>query len=188
MITLIVAILALAVPVWIDHQKEKNITQTMYYVPVSNNDIDLQKINTANCWTGSATVWRRDAFRCMHENFIYDPCFEVPFNSELISCPLTPYTGDVYFIAETDTVEGRHNNFEEVPPYPWFIKLVDNTECHMISGATNLIANNRMDYSCNKKETSWLLLPIEINNKGISNINCWNGKQIKKCDIKELWY
>ena len=182
----IIAILAIVIPILIDHQKEKQTTQIKYYVPESNQNLDLQKVEIAECWYGSVTVERIDAFRCMDGNYIYDPCFEVPFSNKLVSCPITPFSGDVYFTTETNTAKGKNDNFGETPSYPWFIKLMDDTECRMVSGATNLIANNRMDYSCNEEEDFWLLLPIEKDGRGISAINCWNGREIKKCQIKEI--
>jgi hypothetical protein len=42
-------------------------------------------IDRGDCWTTSIASRRRDAYRCMVRNIIYDPCFVL--NSRSVACP-----------------------------------------------------------------------------------------------------
>lgn len=54
-------------------------------VKYSANAIHATKIVKGSCWTSSIASPRADAFRCMSDNEIYDPCFKIDPTS--VGCP-----------------------------------------------------------------------------------------------------
>jgi hypothetical protein len=54
-------------------------------VKYSANAINAKKVVKGSCWTSSIASPRADAFRCMSDNEIYDPCFKIDPSS--VGCP-----------------------------------------------------------------------------------------------------
>ena len=54
-------------------------------VKYSANTINAKKVVKGSCWTSSIASPRSDAFRCMVDNEIYDPCFKIDPKS--VGCP-----------------------------------------------------------------------------------------------------
>ena len=186
-VVIVLTMLAILVPLVTDYVKTNNKTETTFYVPHLPSDTDTESLSTIECWNGSLSVPRADAYRCMtDDHIIYDPCFSVPLESGFVSCPEDPKSGDVFFKTDTTYAENKNDDFGKEPSHPWFIKLRDNSECRMITGVTYGIANNRMDYSCEPSGAS-LFLPAE-NRDGISYIKCLYKENMEECAIKEIWY
>jgi predicted secreted protein len=51
-------------------------TKVIHYVPPTSFDDDI-KVRTGFCWTTSVKAPRKDAWRCMVGNRIFDPCFSI---------------------------------------------------------------------------------------------------------------
>ncbi|MGH2832588.1 MAG: hypothetical protein ACRDK2_07415, partial [Solirubrobacteraceae bacterium] len=43
------------------------------------------------CWTGSGTIDRNDAWRCLVANNILDPCFSSAHAKGVVLCPIAPW-------------------------------------------------------------------------------------------------
>lgn len=194
----ILSIIAIAQPYIIDWVEEGRATKTFYYVPKEVSDNSLSTSSKIDCWTDSLATQRVDAFRCMQEDLIHDPCFDIPLDIDLVSCPNTPHEDDLYFIADKSNYKSVRDIFlgevittgdedAGMTGKPWFINLKDGTECRIVTGATSQIAGYRMDYMCDSDEIKWLLLPIERKTE-TDYINCWKGRSLQECAIKEIWY
>lgn len=170
-------------------------TNSYYFTAENRGKLEDEKnLERANCWITSLASNRHDAFRCMVVNTIYDPCFINAFdiNFKTIVYPIDVSGNNKYF--KVDSSEKIFNQkgetYGQIDKFPWYIKLSDNTECRFITGATNVIADMRIDYACyGDSNISYLLLPVsEVG--VLMKIGCYKDKDYKiaSCDIKEAWY
>ncbi len=60
-------------------------TASTTVVKYSPRNMKAQKMMDGNCWTSSIASTRKDAYRCMSGNSIYDPCFTIDRKS--VACP-----------------------------------------------------------------------------------------------------
>lgn len=183
-------LIAVLIPVIIFYLQRPSVdlkTETFYFAEQYNSSQDINKLPDINCWTHSASTNRSDAYRCMDSNYIYDPCFEPPFNHEIVICPNKPDNSDsLYFKIDSNGLPIEKDfDFDS---HPWFIKLYNGEDCRFVTGASPLIGGMRMDYTCNMDETNnFLLLPItQVGN--LMKIKCYIDNKIQECDIKEVWY
>jgi hypothetical protein len=122
-----------------------------------NPDLEVARTVTGSCFgSSSATPGRTDAWRCSDEDSrIYDPCFESPWVNQS-------------FVACTDSPDGRVIKFEIGDPLslprefqsdpkgglelgaPWVFDLVTGERCFPLGGATLVVADMRLNYSCGK--------------------------------------
>ncbi len=64
-------------------------TQVILFQPPVPADVE----EGGRCWTDSIAVNRAGAWRCMRENFIYDPCFAVAGQPRQVICGADPGQG-----------------------------------------------------------------------------------------------
>jgi hypothetical protein len=183
-------VLITALTYWSQYSKFTT-TNEFYYTDNLKENLPnyTSKLSEADCWINSISSNRPDAFRCVVNDRIFDPCFINPFYDSLLVCPTNPYKDRLYFKVNPDKLPRSETEKlgKNIDNYPWNIKLVDDTECSFETGATALIAGMRIDYSCNNKKYDGLLLPI-IKEDRLLKIKCYIGSKIENCDIKEVWY
>ncbi len=100
-----------------------------------------------SCFGSSNVTTRTDAYRCMSGNDIYDPCFFV--NQTQVLCPTSgPWTnrGLLLNVGTLPSTPGTQD--QGTKGQPWAIQLGSGTNCVAISGATNVIAGQRLGYDC----------------------------------------
>jgi hypothetical protein len=93
-------------------------------------------------------VSRNDAYRCTIANELYDPCFST--SASQVLCPTQgPWSNTGVLI---DTPGGLPSTAgikdTGTSGQPWAIELADGTKCLPISGASNVIANQRLNFDC----------------------------------------
>jgi hypothetical protein len=89
----------------------------------------ITRVLHGNCWTGSIAAPRRDAFRCMTGNQIYDPCFEQ--NAARAACPTDVIADRGIAIL----VSGFPQNPVSAPASAWALELQNHAVCGAITGA-----------------------------------------------------
>ena len=100
-----------------------------------------------SCFGSSNVTTRTDAYRCMSGNQIYDPCFFV--NQTQVLCPNSgPWTnrGLLLNVGTLPSAPGTQD--QGTNGQPWAIQLDTGTNCVAISGATDVIAGQRLGYDC----------------------------------------
>jgi serine/threonine protein kinase len=127
-------------------------TATKIFNPVNTSGalaVSVTKTQRGNCWTTSETAARTDAYRCMSGNNIYDPCFTAVQPGQAL-CPVDgPWSNSGVLLTHSGPVAGLTPNKDEgTRGPPWAIQLGDGTNCLAISGATSLIAGQRLGYGC----------------------------------------
>lgn len=70
---------------------------------------------------------------------------------------------------------------------PWYIILKNGQTCRLLTGATTVIANRRLDYGCSGGTYDSLYLPLKENGKELE-IGCSTQDRIESCSIEEVWY
>lgn len=172
---------------YIEFSEKHRVTKEFYYAS-ANSTVKESDLIEAKCWTMSVASFRTDAYRCMVNNEIHDPCFSLPLNHSVVSCPDYP-NDDKHYFKFIDTrdieTEQKHTSLTTDENLPWYIVLDSGVECSFITGATASIANLRMDYGCDND--MWLLLPIQTDNTPHS-IKCYKDSVVSDCEIDEVWY
>lgn len=109
---------------------------------------------TGSCWSTSNVINRVDAWRCITDNSIYDPCFSIPGNSQAVVCntsPLSDETGFKLNLTDSLPVPGPVPAIKSA----WAFELADGTNCSFVGGATAAFEGKRVDYSCSD---GWYIL------------------------------
>jgi len=126
-------------------------TATQIYSPANASGglaVSNPKTASGSCFTTSNVTARNDAYRCMTGNNIVDPCFFV--NQTQVLCPVDgPWanSGLLLNVGSLPSPPGSQN--QGTGGQPWAIQLPGGTNCLPISGATTVIAGQRLAYECN---------------------------------------
>lgn len=164
------------------------VTEEYYFAPNSFYLENSENLEAANCWSRSISVDRTDALRCVSDNIIHDPCFSFPNQRNVVTCPESPFGEELYFkVTYDEGFDANEKEYREKPDSPWFLILSDGSNCRFITGASTGVAGMRADYSCDSEAIKYLLLPID-ESRDTKTINCWTGRSIDQCKIKEIWY
>ena len=108
---------------------------------------------TGKCWTNSIAAPRPDAWRCMLENGIVDPCFESR-DRKFVVCNPNPAKDDPGFglkltqpLPKSD-IPDQSSAMEAAGG--WLVELADGTLCRPATGARGVIAGKIISYYCEK--------------------------------------
>lgn len=119
-------------------------TRVIHFTPGLPLPDDLE-VREGDCWRTSVAAPRKDAWRCMVGNEIFDPCFSV---------------GDSGYVAYYSSPRAAAPDFliRPVKPLPepelsagdgkvaWVIELADGTVTGLLTGATAVIDGKRLNY------------------------------------------
>jgi hypothetical protein len=164
-------------------------SDSFYYIPPYFERNDINNLDETDCWIGSISTNRSDAFRCSYKNDISDPCFQDPVDSSLVACPSSPSDKNPPMYKAKINSKYR-NNLEKNPEFnsPWYIIMHDGSKCRMITGASIIVADKRYDYQCMDGEIGSLLLPIKQKDEKMYISCTGDNRIIRNCLIKEAWY
>ena len=98
-----------------------------------------------SCWTGSVAVPRTDAWRCMVDNAILDPCFGSQ-DATAVICVRSPL--DASDSVQINLTEPLPQAQEPVEARPWFLELADGTTCAPLTGTLPPVPGERVIYGC----------------------------------------
>jgi hypothetical protein len=102
---------------------------------------------TGSCWSTSDVLNRVDAWRCTADNSIYDPCFSIPGNSQVVICNISPLSDSTGFkLNLTESLPAR--GIVSPQKSAWAFELADGTNCVFMGGATATFEGKRVNYSC----------------------------------------
>ena len=120
-------------------------TKVIHYVPPVPLPKDIE-IRLGDCWRTSLMAPRKDAWRCMVGDEIFDPCFSIE--------------GGKYVVYQNDPPSGTPDfliKLTEPLPKPelspgkknlaWMIELADGTIASLMGGATALVDGKRINYT-----------------------------------------
>ncbi len=120
---------------------------------------------SGDCWSTSLATVRRDAWRCMSGNTIYDPCFSPKSGAKMVVCPTDVFNHKLIVLTlakplpKLDSVDPTAKQLRPPDLEPWFLRLSDGTNCWFVVGATFSIGEHRANYECGER---WIIgYPIE---------------------------
>jgi hypothetical protein len=122
-------------------------TQVIVFHPKS---VPAQE-RTGSCWEGSAFLNRVDAWRCTSGDIIYDPCFNIPGNSQAVICYIDPMDNSTSFKLNLTEPLPEHWPISTNSAWAnsaWEFELADGTDCRIMGGATAVFEGKRVNYSC----------------------------------------
>lgn len=113
---------------------------------------------SGHCFSGSLTINRSDAWRCLVGNFLLDPCFSSAAAPRVVVCPNLAVNGGTEIhltrklpkrFADTGSPSLRHQ--------PWNIQLGSGRHCAFVSGASSVVGGKRLNYFCGRhsKDGLW---------------------------------
>lgn len=111
----------------------------------------VTKTVRGSCWTGSLAADRRDAWRCMGGNFIYDPCFSSSKAHGVVLCAATgPWSSDVIKFKLTKKLPAKFANKRAPSTHglPWALVTTKGWKCRLVTGATTVADGKRANYAC----------------------------------------
>jgi hypothetical protein len=110
-----------------------------------------------SCWTSSiADSADQEAWRCMSDNGIYDPCFAPSESANLtqVACFESPWSGAQLLdltqplsYSSSDTTNGGIS-------LPWFMQLANGDRCGLITGAAGEAGGVTLNYGCQSADAS----------------------------------
>lgn len=133
-----------------------NPTELKLYRPFGEVDnqapLIVKKTLQGECWRQSERITREDAWRCIAEGTIYDPCFIKKHNTGIeVRCPLSPWFSDAIEITlSTQLPEQSMPALDMSVNYPWAIELDTGERCLAI-GAGLVYDNMEVHYQCNSE-------------------------------------
>lgn len=170
-------------------------TRIITYVPTGAPADGAQ---TGSCWTNSLTAFgREDAWRCVSDNWIADPCFQLAGNSNVVICSPDPIKDDPGFtmtLAELlPTVDIPDAAAESYANNGWAVRLADGNACYFAAGATFALGDDRANYGC--MEGDWYimgdLIPGTIWQAKLATVTMGeNGAELKDSktvDVVTVW-
>jgi hypothetical protein len=127
-------------------------TSVRIYSPVNASGglaATVTQRGNGSCFTNSIAIVRPDAWRCSVGNDLYDPCFEV--NQTQVLCPIDgPWTNNGLLISVHSLPNASSVKSQGTSGLPWAIELADGAKCLPLTGATNVIASQRLGYDCTR--------------------------------------
>ena len=160
-----------------------SLTEVIQYIPTEIPD----EVCEGACDINAYSTMRRDAWRCMVGNSIYDPCFIFEKNKSLVCDPYPP-TGDKGILLKLTEPLPEPNIAEDKfgEGWAWLIELEDGITCRFITGATGGINNERINYYCS--DDSFVIGDLEVGTiwkaKKVDNPQT---KSIEVVSIKKVW-
>jgi len=91
---------------------------------------------------------RSDAWRCMTDNAIHDPCFDAGLGVQgLVACAYSP-KGKITVLQVGELPFDSANEASGTSGLPWAVELANGTPCVFASGAGSMIGDKRSNYAC----------------------------------------
>jgi len=156
-----------------------------------------ETVEVGKCWTNSISQpYREDAFRCMIESSIYDPCFTT--NKEgFVFCQMNPLKEDSFLIKLTESLPKLEIPAEKQDNWAWFIKLKDGTYCSPFTGTRMFVGEDIAYYGCNsatKGETVVLIGDLKAGDIWtadkatlVKSGQTWTTKSLENVEIDSVW-
>lgn len=131
------------------------VAQTQVIVPqfkLLGSTDDAQK---GHCFADSISAQRSDAYRCMVDNQIFDPCFSGG-EKDFVVCAndqMPPRFNRV--IALTKPLP-KHSSVTGQTKQPWLVKLADGRYCQPYTGTLPVVNGKVLTYACSGKRSGGL--------------------------------
>lgn len=152
------------VPIFIAPSMAASKTVVTFFSPWTSSGSlrsDFHAIETVSgyCWTDSISTSRGDAYRCMSGNSIYDPCFTPSARPHAVACASNPFAKRVVLLKLTKRLPSAPTPATQwLQPHnqPWGLRLTDGDTCTFVTGATDAVDGERLNYACTNSD-GWII-------------------------------
>jgi hypothetical protein len=113
---------------------------------------------SGSCWTHSLLSDRADAWRCFEGSDILDPCFARAPQTRTLACAASPFSHRLISLSLKKPLTGDQNattRWLQPKGEPWGLKLKNGDTCVFVTGATDAVEGERLNYACRK--TGWII-------------------------------
>ena len=137
------------------------------------------------CYTHSLSTDRPDAWRCFVGDDILDPCFAPSAHSETVACAKSPFSKSVVLLSLQEPLARDDNpttKWLQPKGMPWGLRLSDGGTCVFVTGATDVVAGDRLNYACTT--TGWIIgAPDRSRAQWTARSVPWPNKRITRVSI-----
>lgn len=157
---------------------------------------------SGNCWVNSiAQPYRQDAWRCMVESEIYDPCF-ITAEKGIVFCQMNPQKPESFLIELTAALPTPELPKNIQTNWAWFLALEDGTYCSPFTGTRPFFGNppdvQVAYYGCNSEnENERIVLMGDLTEGDVWTANKtilekkdgvnWTIKSSEQAKAKTVW-
>jgi hypothetical protein len=126
------------------------------FTPAGHPMLTVTVRRRGSCFSGSIATPRRDAWRCMSGNEIFDPCFSSSAAHGVVVCPALNLTTGAQ-LRLTKPLPRRYANHRRpsLRLEPWELELTHGRRCRIITGATTVVGGKRLNYGCTGGISLW---------------------------------
>ena len=135
-------------------------TQIVIYSPFTIDGqlargVTVAGSRSGSCWEGSLASARPDAWRCVSGSSILDPCYSGP--ASWVACATTMADNRVVRLLLTRPLPAtnQHKSVNTRASDPERIVLANGVTCGFLTGATETVAEQRLNYGCTNG--AWLV-------------------------------
>lgn len=124
-----------------------------------------------SCWTFSIASSNSRAWRCMTENYIYDPCFET--DTGQVVCAIDSGIEEPFELKLTEPLPKQRNSDTREASY-WLMELENGLKCYVYTGTADIVNNELVYHYC--PPYSYLLSGIKNGEGGENKTIDKNGE------------
>jgi hypothetical protein len=141
---------------WFSGPETPDVTQQILFQPWSTSgtgvlpDVHIASQHSGYCWIHSVVTSRPDAYRCVYESKLLDPCIANPnggINANQVICTY-PSPSSVTLISLTKALPTSSRWPPGAPPNPWLLILADGEQCFGVAEASTPTAGLGHSYEC----------------------------------------
>ena len=116
-------------------------TELSLYRPLTETTKQLPTViadkKSGECWQQSQLIKREDAWRCIAEGHVYDPCFVRRFGTHLEAvCVESPWSSKgVQLSVTTPLNNNQHETLDMSRTFPWAVELTNGQRCQAIESS-----------------------------------------------------
>jgi hypothetical protein len=174
-------------------------TNVMHFTP---SEVLPKETKNGNCQSSSvAEPYREDAFRCMVDNDIYDPCF-LTSQDGFVFCQVNPLAPEAFLIKLSKPLPEPFLPEVMQENWGWFVKLKDGNYCSPFTGTRPFLGTGYDEevayYGCKSTDKDQQVVLIGDLTKG----NVWTANEailiqqsdkswtinlIQQVDIDTVW-
>lgn len=129
--------------------KKKPAVSPTIVIPFEAQNIGTGNSKIGRCFSGSiAYPFRQDAWRCLAENKIYDPCFQTS-EKNTVFCQMNPLKTESFLIKLTQPLPAPDAPSITQDNWSWFLVLKDETYCSPFTGLKPFLGRDKIaNYGC----------------------------------------
>jgi hypothetical protein len=166
-------------------------TQIIIYQAFTQANALNQNLVVAQRYKGScssrsvAVPGRNDAWQCQTCSMTLDPCFQ---DDAYVACTVSPWSDKVSILLLNTPLYKSPKTKINLKTQPWGIELKNGARCTFLTGASTMITNLRINYTCNPYIYSIIGKIDRSSPIWEANVFNYDTKQIQKMPIKTVWF